>query len=298
MRNFLLVCFCVSSAIAQKWPNLKTTFGISLNPWSKNFHAQPLTQDEAIEDGFQPSDTANNCQKFLGKAYGVPGEPSIVLLFDKDGQLAGSQSVLLKSAVEGSTVPFANIPAYQEGSYFGEEAWLTTAYFVDPETICEGLSISRDGTAGDRLWIQLGETPDNFLKIPLTRDELDSTLAGSVSEGWNSHYCFLGMGMHYMEFNYDPDQRCEYVFPLQILYHDGELIGFVWQHLAQLPGDRWEHPSEKAASKIIKMRPKCVGVLAASPGLSTLHHYFYKYPYLTTCPRSEMASLFSDDVEY
>merc|ERR1712227_1143 len=288
MKYVLLVCLCLSSALAQKWPRLKTTFG--LNPFSKiYFHSQPLTRDEAIRENFKPLDDKCIHKTYLGHAYADPAEPSLILLFDDAGNLAGSQSVLLKSAVSGSTVPFDSIPVYQDGSFFGEDAYITTAYFMDPGLICEG-GRAKDNTAGDRLYIQAGSaTPDNLLEIPMTREEADNEL-----EGWNPHYCFLGMGMHYMTFNYEPDQKCEDVFPLQILYSKGELTGFVWQHRAYLPGDRWEHPSDKAASKIIKARPTCVSSYAANPGLSTLHHYFYKSPQFTRCPFSEMASLIRD----
>merc|ERR1719322_118020 len=289
MKYILLVCLCVSTTLAQKWPRLKTTFG--LNPFKQQiFHSQPLTRDQAIRKGLKPLNNDCKNEKYLGHAYADPNEPSLVLLFDDAGNLAGSQSVLLKSAVADSTVPFDSMPAYQDGDFFGEDAFITTAYFMDPELICNG-GRPVDKTAGDRLWIQVGPTPDNFLKVPMTREEADNNL-----DGWNSHYCFLGMGMHYMQFNYQPDQKCEDVFPLQILYSKGELIGFVWQHLAYLPGNRWEHPSDKAASKIIKQRPSCIQSRAEDPGLSTMHHYFYKLPYLTSCPWRETASLFRDDI--
>jgi len=278
----LLACLCVSSCVAQKWPNLKTTFG--LNPFSSiYFHYQPLNSNEAVKEGLKPLN--NNCKNdhYVGHAYADPNEPSLVLLFDDAGNLAGSQSVLLKSAVAGSSFPFASTPAYQEGSFFGADAFITTAYFMDPELICNGGRPS-DKTAGDRLWIQVGPSPNNFLKVPLTREEADKSLAD-----FNSHYCFLGMGMHYMNFNYQPDQDCNEIFPLQILYSQGELIGFVWQHLAFLPGDRWEHPDEKAASMIIKDRPTCVNDNIQKTGISTLHHYFYSKPQFTLCPYSEMA---------
>ena len=47
---------------------------------------------------------------------------------------------------------------------------------------------------------------------------------------------------------------------------------------------RWEHPDAMAVSAIIDRPPTCVSDALEYPGLSTMHHYFYNYPWLTTCP--------------
>ena len=54
------------------------------------------------------------------------------------------------------------------------------------------------------------------------------------------------MGDHYLQFDYTPDQDCNTVLPLQLLYDQGVLTGFVWQHIADPPGDLWEHPDAMA----------------------------------------------------
>merc|ERR1712095_171243 len=64
----------------------------------------------------------------------------------------------------------------------------------------------------------------------------------------------------------------------------GVLNGFVWQHAANLPGDKWEHPDAMAVSAIIDRPPTCISDLLEYPGLSTMHHYFYSMPWLTLCP--------------
>jgi len=213
----------------------------------------------------------------------------MTLLFDAAGMIAGVQSVLLKTALAGSTMPFDKTPVYQEGKFFGEDAWFTTAYFVDPEIIC---TVGRAGAAedaGDRLWVQIGETPENFVKVPLTRAEADSTLV--ATEGWFAHYCFPGMGVHYIQFNYQDTQKCEEVLPLQILYSDGKLVGFVWQHIGLLPGDRWEHPGIGGMAKIVQSPPTCLETAAETPGLSTMHVYFSDYPQLTFCSYTDLFNI-------
>ena len=85
---------------------------------------------------------------------------------------------------------------------------------------------------------------------------------------------------------YNLIQDCNEVFPLQLLYNNGDLNGFVWQHIAKLPGDKWEHPDDRAVHAIIDRQPTCVGKLVESPGLSTMHHYFYDSPWFIGCPWS------------
>jgi len=277
--QFQFVLFFLTSAATadQPWTNLKTTFGL---PGGVSFHAQPRTQVEAIEAGLSPISSDNVCAgKHLGFAYADPDEPSLVLLYDEAGYIAGVQSTLLKIAVDTNFFDITNMPAYTEGTFFDQEAWFTTAYFVDPEVICNGgrteQQWNEQGT-GDRLWVQVGETPDNFRKIPLT----DAT---AEENGFYKHKCFPGMGTHWIEFNYDLDQDCNSVFPVQILYDHGVLTGFVWQHNAFLPGTRWEHPNELAINGIVQDPPQCMLDMVEKPGLSTMHHYFFEYPWLTQC---------------
>merc|ERR1711915_286069 len=103
---------------------------------------------------------------------------------------------------------------------------------------------------GDRLVAQIGETPESLLDVPITRANAEADPA------WYDHYCFIGMGDHFLQFNYQPDQDCFSVLPLQLLFSEGVLNGFVWQHVANLPGDKWEHPDATAVGFIID-RPPC-----------------------------------------
>merc|ERR1711973_644301 len=267
----LLPLLCLASA--DYWPALKTTFG--LNPFGEAFHPRPRTVAEAEAEGWILIDSCNGA--FLGSRY---VDPSLILIYDVAGFIAGSQSGMLKSNI-AENVPLDTNPAYQLGDFFGEPAWFTTAYFVDPAVICEGgrtqEEFDNQGT-GDRLIVQTGPTPDSLLDVPLTQDAADA------DPEFYDHYCFIGMGDHYMQFNYQPDQDCFSVLPLQILYDKGVITGFVWQHVAYLPGSKWEHPDRQAISMIVDRPPTCLDTIVESPGLSTMHHYFYEYPWLTLCP--------------
>jgi hypothetical protein len=57
-------------------------------------------------------------------------------------------------------------------------------------------------------------------------------------EFWNEHNCFVNMGEHYFTFNYDPSASCHDSVPLQIVYWEGKLNAFVFQHIARLDGSR------------------------------------------------------------
>merc|ERR1711972_885404 len=180
-----------------------------------------------------------------GHRYADPSDPSLVMIYDDAGYIAGVQSVLLESDVDMSYNDLTKQPVYVQDVWMGQTAWFTTAYFVG---------------------------------IPLTQAEADMT------SDWYDHFCFLGMGDHYLQFDYTPDQACDSVLPFQILYDQGVITGFVWQHIASLPGDKWEHPDAMAVAAIVDRPPTCMTDALDYPGVSTMHHYFYNYPWLTGCP--------------
>jgi len=256
---------------SQNWPALKITFGA--------FNDQPRTASEAEALGWV---LMSSCEgKFLGQRYADPSEFSEVLIYDVAGYIAGVQSVLPTKYLDTNIVnPFAN-PSYQLDDWLGEEAYFTTAYFVDPEIICNGgrdSSMWESQGTGDRLLLQNGPTPDDLLSVPLTQDEADA-------EGfWKHHLCIMGMGIHYLTFDYTPDQDCDTVMPFQVLYDQGRLNGFAWMHEATLPGDKWEYPDAWAVGATVDSPPTCVEDVLNSVGLSTMHHYFYSSPWDTLCP--------------
>merc|ERR1712002_526641 len=171
LRAVSLLCLSLALVCADKWPALKTTF--SLNPFG-GFNNQPRTASEAESAGWE---LLASCEgKFLGHRYANPADFSIVLIFDDAGYIAGTQSVIPLQYVDSTIVDYSGNPAYQLDMWYDQEAYITTAYFVDPSIICAGGRSSdaweSQGT-GDRLMVQVGETPDSLLNIPLTRGEAD-----------------------------------------------------------------------------------------------------------------------------
>jgi hypothetical protein len=241
-----------------------------------------LAEAEAEDSGWHRISSCGDGGKFLGNRYIEDFGHSIILIFDDAGYIAGSQSMLRTLYMEDAEDLH---PAYQL-DYLGDwEAYFTTAYFVDPAIICNGGrsedDFKRDGT-GDRLLIQVGESPNILATIPQREEE---ALAES---DWYEHKCFPGMGKHVIGFNYLPGQNCKTVMPLQVLYHQGQLSGFVWQHNEQIPqdpqgADIWEYPDAMAVGAIVSHPPACLTENAGNGVLSTMHHYFLNTPWLSYC---------------
>jgi len=260
------------------WPNLRVTFG--LNPFGHFFYPYPLTVSEAVGEGWELISSCGD-DTWMGYRYADPSDPSLILIYDVNGYIAGSQSGLLKTYCDEESFPFSSNPNYQSGEFYGSPAYFTTAYYVDPAIICEGGRSEAEFKSqglGDRLLFQ---TANGYYAAPMTKNE-----ANSLSE-WNDHFCFIGMGDHYIGYNYQPSQDCADVFPAQLLYNNGNLHGFVWQHIAALPGDKWEYPDANAIAAIIDRPPTCLTDLIDYPGLSTMHHYFHNNPWFTVCPFGE-----------
>jgi len=271
-------------ASKQKWPALKTTF--------KKYNDQPRTSSEAKAAGWK---LLSSCEgKFLGHRYANPADSSIVLIYDKAGYIAGTQSVVPLEQVRSSGLDYYNKPAYQLDRLLDQkEAYFTTLYFVDPDLICAGGRSQEDwesqGT-GDRLVMQVGDTPDKLQNIPITSKKADMEVGV-----WYRHLCFPGMGEHYSQFNYKANQDCSSILPLQILFSKGVINGFMWGHTVDLPGDQWEHPDTETLTKIIDRPPSCLEEIVVNPGLSTMHHYFHNDPQLTSCTPNTQRNLASDE---
>merc|ERR1712047_170796 len=183
MLRITLLFGLVAFAACENWPDLKTTWG--LNPFGAAFASQPRTESDAASAGWQA--IAHCDGKFLGHRYADPSDPSLVMIYDDAGYIAGVQSVLLESDVDMSYNDLTKQPVYVQDVWMGQTAWFTTAYFVDPLVICNGGRSPSDweshGT-GDRLLIQTGTT-DNLVSIPLTQAEADMT------SDWYDHFCCL-----------------------------------------------------------------------------------------------------------
>jgi len=209
---------------------------------------------------------------FRGQRYVVNNDRTIVLLFDKNGIIAGMQTSSAKSQFTPSPGMMGFV---DDGDY-----WTQTAYFVDPSTICTTGRTSDDlknvGT-GTGLWLQNG--PDviaDSLNIPLAESDIKKTI-------WGSGKCFPSMGMHYW-YNVTSDMSCNNFYPLCLLYNGGKLSAFCFAKNAYLqsPQYDWPHPDPFSTGGFMNPVPKCFNTDPTFKKLSTVHVYFHSNPRFTT----------------
>ena len=73
------------------------------------------------------------------------------------------------------------------------------------------------------------------------------------------------------------DFDCNDIVPYQLLYWNGKLNGFVFQHSAMLESSRYEHPDPDILGLFAIEPPQCAVDLAANPGASTMHVWVSDY---------------------
>ena len=123
----------------------------------------------------------------------------MVVLLDGNGFIAGIQTVAMKEFALDEVFNFTNSPYYVLGDWNGEEAYFTTAYFVDTAIICNGgrteEEFQSEGT-GNRLSFQNGPTNVDLQEIPLTKDEMLGNV--SVSNDFNFVAKLMYLFLHRM----------------------------------------------------------------------------------------------------
>jgi hypothetical protein len=164
---------------------------------------------------------------------------------------------------------------YDEDEIEGDAVYLATVYFTKPESICSpGRSQEEfeEQGVGNILWLQ--KKDGTFLKAPLEMDAAD--------EGcfWKRHKCFFNMGTHYLNLGYgNNDYDCRKGTPLQLLYIDNNLNGFVWQHIAPLPinDTNWEVTTQKSIGLNLRDPASCITELATKKIPRTMHVFLRDY---------------------
>merc|ERR1712018_1070784 len=135
------------------------------------FVSQPRTAAEAEAAGWQL--VSNDCSEgasFPGVRYAPVKDngPDMVVIYDVNGFIAGMHSVVLKKYSSGNWQ--SDSTWYRTETIFGEEAYLTTAYFVNPDVICStGRSQSEfdvEGTGNTLLFLKEQE----LIAVPLDVD--------------------------------------------------------------------------------------------------------------------------------
>lgn len=226
----LLLAFCATSnaflesvwGSGQEWNGLKAGFGI--NPLT-SFWSLPRTVSDAVSEGWalDRSVVCGGSNKYAGNRYIKKGDPGAMLLFGKNGYIAGIQAGIPKEA-DATKYPNPNNALYK---VFNEEAnmMVVTAYFTDPSTICSAgrskADFDKSGT-GTMLAFQTGPSINDLMRIPI--DEQKVTTTTKFVKG----KCFYTMGMHYWYDLTGADMSCDKTFPVFLLYNKGKLNGFGW----------------------------------------------------------------------
>ena len=95
------------------------------------------------------------------------------------------------------------------------------------------------------------------------------------------------MGTHYFSEDVSKeDTTCKDMTPFQLIYIEGKLSGFIFQHIAELTGKRWETPSPKAIKLIMNNPPQCLLDFAETPTEKKSYYrtmHVFLRGYTTTC---------------
>ena len=84
------------------------------------------------------------------------------------------------------------------------------------------------------------------------------------------------MGQHWLSTdpNVDPNvDQCNPSDPIQYMYTEGKLSGFVWFYYAKLGGKAYENAGVDGIKAVLKNPPKCMLDYAEKPGAYSLHVY-------------------------
>nr|AGI41318.1 hypothetical protein [Cerebratulus lacteus] len=276
-RLILLLTFVACSRAwdlfgGPSWDGLAVTWGP--NPFSSVYFDQlPRTESAAQSDGWTKVSDCSENSFFRGKQYMKNNDAAAVVLFDKNGYIAGIQ-VGVPVSMNWPT------PSMKYKSNFNYDSannlMVQTAYFVPPRDICSvGRSQSQydsEGT-GSNLYLQQGPNPvtDSVL-VPRLEAEIGNT-------NWVKGNCFYTMGQHYW-YELRDDMSLDDFYPAFLLYNSGELNGFGWAMDTNLVSPRFEHPKPNVFDKFMKRVPT---VLQTVDQLSTLHIYMDDYPLLNHC---------------
>jgi charged multivesicular body protein 7 len=204
---------------------------------------------------------------FVGVRYWVPNDPSLVLLFDINGYIAGMQTMI--PASDWTPEKGTGAPAFNLYNGF----YTLTAYFVDPSTVCgPGRTADQFGAQGTGygLWMQNTSSTDTLM-IPTAETGMGNTK-------WTLGHCFVSMGVHYW-YDESLNMNCGDVYPFFALYNDNNLNA--WGFATNYGGgssNRLEHPPHAALPGFMNPVPTCFGKDPAFKDLSTMHVYFTSNP--------------------
>nr|XP_042907952.1 uncharacterized protein LOC107440592 isoform X1 [Parasteatoda tepidariorum] len=282
----LVAAILVSVESEPTWQSFRVTWGINVLS-SRVFAKLPRTESRARSEGFVK--LAGGCAegKFLGHRYMKGLDTAAVLIYDKNGFIAGIQHGIPKSDVDrvNTTFSFEKSSAYQlqlDKVLGEEEVYFLTSYFVDPNIICnEGRTREQydEQGVGTGLYLQNGSNPiQNTFEVPLYEKDMEDT-------HWVKGGCFRTMGVHYW-YNTHENMTCSDFFPFTAIYNRGKLTSFAFASFGNYEfSRRFEHPPSSTFSRFLPIPvPKCLyDEYERSGGYSTMHVFFSVRPWNIFC---------------
>jgi charged multivesicular body protein 7 len=214
---------------------------------------------------------------FQGLRYWKDDEPASILLFDKNGWIAGIQTSVPEYVKWVPSPTYLNSYILNETDH--ENRLTLTVYFVDPKIVCTGRTpkqFAEEGTGTD-LYIQNGSNPKtDYQKIPMTQDEIKDTL-------WGHGKCIYNMGQHFWR-GVTKTMNCDDFFPFCLMYNKGRLNAFCFAINANVrPSARYEHPDLGEVKDFIEPVPDCMYSDPSFENTTSLHVYLSENIQLNKC---------------
>jgi charged multivesicular body protein 7 len=277
--NLIVIFFVIASVAdaffhSSKWDALRVTWNI--NPF-KGFDYLPRQLPENKDFEFKDDLCATGGGKLIGQRYWNKQDPTVMLLFDKNGFIAGIQSTVLKSK-------FTPFDYLKDKNYIDDgDYWTLSAYFIDPSLIC-GAGRSKEefektGT-GTGLWIQMGP---NAVTDSYHVSAQESEIKGSK---WGHGKCVPTMGQHYW-YDVSKDMTSDKFVPNCLLYTGGKLNAFCFATNGDFNSSRYDypHPKNTDIAKFLDPLPDFFYTDPSYKVSSTIHVYFTTTGHLTNlCP--------------
>lgn len=260
------------------WDGLKLTY--NFNPFANDAYSKmPQETSDCSKDKFVLKDSfCSGSGNFVGYRYWQANDPSVFLIYDVNGYIAGIQTGIPKNQ-------FTPAPALQNHPYIDDgDYWTLTAYFVETGIVCApGRSKSqfKDQGNGYRFFIQNGTNPMTDL-ISISLSEKDLNTDPLTSPLWGTTKCFWGQGNHYW-YKVTPGMDCTEFFPFYLLFNNGDLNAFGFFVTTNVASARFEQTTSSTLEKMMESVPQCFYQDPNFQQVSGMHVYLTDNPLLNLC---------------
>lgn len=269
LKSLILLSVVVSMAVVQAvpWTHLKITH--------REYNDLPMTVRDAESAGWTKRSGCEDENALIGERYILGDDESVVLIFNLAGEISGIASHIPKENAVG-TNPYQVFPVENQAKFFDlmGDVFVSSAYFTDPELICEPGSSS----TFNRLIIK---SKTNMFEV--------NTRESEGVAGFTKGQCFPSMGRHYWaayQSELNAQTKPSDFMPGFLQYNDGFLTGFGWAQVGDskwlATSPRYEHPEVPVLGAFFSEVPDFFNNPDLA-GLNTQHIYFTSDPATNNC---------------